>query len=796
MKTKIYSWQKAVHMFRIVAVFAAILCSSLLFADGSRDLYPSGASGLRAYLRSSNSPTVNWPFPNQGVHYVYAKVGERITMASSAQDSGANSRIRLYAPDGSQLFDNATVAGQIPNRAAELAGPQLSGGSVSGRYTPIYYQVPTGKEGIYRVELVARGTGDPTATFNADATWTQGSDAGIMAWDVSLINATNTAFVPGRVYTNVLNLSNGTTNIDTKGFYGKIYTLTKDGYTYRVNNNGNNGIYFTFFVNNNGFIDATTQDPVYKSLNGSTAAFLSGKVRNPNSSDTSKNITHKMFYVLPGNDLPTSSSVSLQGTTTSTTTWLRKAVTTPHVTNVSVVGVEGVSGQVSKKGGYIKFDADVQGNYTITIEGTVANPGFVTRVLTGSSSAGANQFLWDGKDGAGNASPVGAYPIKITVRLQGAEVHFPYIDMEYNRFGTIVELLDHTQLSQIVPVVSVVSDIVYWNDVDITNATSNGSKPSPINNSHLPPVNSTGISSNTNGHNWGVGGTGVAGQFGDEKAIDTWTFIKAEEVTVNASVIVKSADLMVTSITPDRTNALEGEQVAYTIKVKNGGPDNVTGAPFLYKIPNGLSPQSILFVGNGCGSEGLAMSYDAVTHTYSSKLNLPNGCEITYVITVTVTNQATTGNQQVEAAILRTNDVTDPDATNPDITVLPTDPYSECVNNGMGGSCNNIMINNTVIVTLACYNSPATGIGVDSRHGITLLQRAGADNGNWPMIRKSAHTVLESNSKGFVITRMTTAQVGAIVSPQEGMMVYDTDAKCLKLYDGTAWSCFKNSACP
>lgn len=96
-----------------------------------------------------------------------------------------------------------------------------------------------------------------------------------------------------------------------------------------------------------------------------------------------------------------------------------------------------------------------------------------------------------------------------------------------------------------------------------------------------------------------------------------------------------------------------------------------------------------------------------------------------------------------------------------------------------------------------CYEDPnTTGVGVDSKHGITLLKRAGADNGGWPMIRKSAHTVLESNTKGFVITRMTTAQVGKIVAPQEGMMLYDTDEKCLKLYDGTFWSCFNTPACP
>ncbi|WP_052257511.1 DUF11 domain-containing protein [Kaistella jeonii] len=787
-------------MFRILLVFATILCSNSLFADGSKDLYPSGAVGLRAYLRSSLTPTENWPFPNEGVHYVYAKVGERIALASSAQNSGGNSRIRLFAPDGSLKVNDNTIAGQIPNRTAEIAGPQLSGSASGGRYIPIYYQVPANGAGIYRVEFVARGTNDPSTTVKANASWSQGNDVSIMAWDVSVISVGSTAFIPGRVYTNVLNLSNGLSNVSSDGFYGKLYALTKDGYTYRVNNNGNNGIYFTFFVNNNGFIDATTQDPVYKSLNGSTSGFLAGKVQNPNSADTAKNITHKMFYTLPSADLPSSSVGAVPGSTT----WLKDAVKTPQVTGVSIVGVEGTTGQISKKGGYIKFNADVQGNYSIAIEGTPANPSFVTRVLVGSSAAGANQIFWDGKDGGGTQSPVGTFPVKITIRLQQAEVHFPYFDMEYNRFGTIVELLDHTQLSLPTPVVQVVSDIVYWNDIDIPNVT-NGSNSSPKNNSHLPPANSTGISSNTNGHKWGVGGSGTSGLFGDVKSIDTWTFIKAEETTVTTSVMVKSADLMVSSITPDRTNALVGEQIAYTVKVKNGGTSDVTGAPFLFKIPTGLSPQNIQFINNGCGSESLAMSYNAGTNTYTSNLNLPNGCEITYIITVTVTNLATTGNQIVEAAILRTNDVTDPDATNPNITIPPTNPYYECANNGIGGSCNNIKTNNIVVVTLACYEDPdTTNAGVPTKQGITLLQRAGGTNTDWPMIRKSAHTVLESNTKGFVITRMTSDpiipvpanHISKITNPQEGMMVYDTFAKCLKLYDGTGWSCFNTPACP
>jgi hypothetical protein len=45
---------------------------------------------------------------------------------------------------------------------------------------------------------------------------------------------------------------------------------------------------------------------------------------------------------------------------------------------------------------------------------------------------------------------------------------------------------------------------------------------------------------------------------------------------------------------------------------------------------------------------------------------------------------------------------------------------------------------------------------------------------------------LESTTRAFVITRVNTAEMNAIV-PIEGAMVYNTDIKCLHYYDGTNW---------
>ncbi|GEM_PF-3776288 len=100
-----------------------------------------------------------------------------------------------------------------------------------------------------------------------------------------------------------------------------------------------------------------------------------------------------------------------------------------------------------------------------------------------------------------------------------------------------------------------------------------------------------------------------------------------------------------------------------------------------------------------------------------------------------------------------------------------------------------------------CANDPATGgTNHDTKVGITLLQRAGAQNtDNWPMTRKSGHLALESNTLGFVPTRMTTVQLNAIRAAGtavEGMMAFDNTVNCLKIYDGSDWKCFNTPSCP
>ncbi|MDM1514565.1 hypothetical protein, partial [Myroides odoratimimus] len=59
---------------KVVLTLSLVLgVSTTMLADGSRNLYPSGASGHRAHLLGSGYMSEAIPFPNKGIHYVYAK---------------------------------------------------------------------------------------------------------------------------------------------------------------------------------------------------------------------------------------------------------------------------------------------------------------------------------------------------------------------------------------------------------------------------------------------------------------------------------------------------------------------------------------------------------------------------------------------------------------------------------------------------------------------------------------------------------------------------------------------------
>lgn len=699
-------------------IFLMLFSIGTVWAEGSKDLYPSGVKGGRASLYSGVTPSINKPFPTRGVHYVYAKVGETIALASSAQwnsyTSGRNTYyqgdlIRLYGPNGSQINLNygtsSSLNGRISNRNAELAGPRLPGQAAgSNRYQAIYHTVTV--EGIYRVELDGTRTsstegGRSTDGLMANSSWTQENNSNyIWAWDISVANTAKNGWVSGRVYTTVMNMDNnqqtftGANSRNPNGFYGKVKVLTRDGYVYNVDNNGQNGLVFTFMVNNRGFHQVGDPNtPSYSSVNGSSLTdpeHAYNRYSDPRVADQGSVVTQKIFYDYPASDMPEFSVGAVPGGTT----WLSIPQKDLNVTDLKVMGAEGSNNQIGSKGAYVEFTNESGGDYYITIK---PKPGsgnsFPERLLTGPSVVGHNKIHWDGKDGNGNNLPHGISDVNVELKLRGAEVHFPYIDVEQNMYGIIIELL-YKNTNQ------VRSDKVFWDDTKI-NRTVTGSKADPINASHI--VIPAGTSSNTNGHKWSTNSTATSGTWGDEKGVDTWTFIEGEAITVSFDVDVKIADLY-TDIkykVNNQNTASSGEvgnTIEYNVTAGNKGPSDIKGGKFTFTVPVGVdisNTDNISFTtscNNGTVVQSESLVYNEKTRTFSSMLDLPNGCSITYTFTGTLSGVL--GLKTAESTILRPADVYDPDATNGDIDTPPTNPHYECYNNADGGGstggCNNI----------------------------------------------------------------------------------------------------------
>lgn len=666
-----------------LVIFISSFFAKTSLAEGSKDLYPSGALGNRAFLYANvdgiNS-LLSYPFKTRGQHFVYAKANETIAVASSAL--GINSgRIIATSPDGnSTTYTAIGGVGLIPNRAAELAGPGVG-------YTPINITVSAAREGVWKIEFLAPvgdgNSNDVTApNVFADAAWTQttGNAANfIAAWDISVRNTAQTAWLNGRVFTNVLNL--GITNnftLSNRAFYATNYILTEDGRAYRVKTNGNIGWAFTFFSNNNGI--AVNGVATYKSLNSTSAAALSS-LHDPRTLDDALNKTHKIFYNKPNADLPETQPAFI--TAANQTTWLKKNAILPIITDLKFMGVEGTESKISYKGAKITFTASSFGSYQITIP--MANG--ADRIIKGTAVQGYNEVFWDVKDGNGNLVQPGPITPLVQTFLRSAEVHFPYIDMEINPQGLIIELIENNigyNVNPSNPIPSEYSDVVYWDDSDITNAGVGGS------NSSNPVTNLTGISSIANGHKFGAYSNN--NQFGDTRTMDTWTYIESDKTTSLVDIEIRVADLKIESINPDLTKYFSDRTITYTVKVKNDGPSVADATKFAIALPMGLTISSVTLANQSAGvtvNNGITSAQN-----YSASIDLPNQGMIDFVVVAIFTGSYNQVFNSIKASIIRSVDLTDPDATGNNMAG-PINADEECLNGAPSGDglCNNIKYN-------------------------------------------------------------------------------------------------------
>lgn len=643
-----------------------LLSPQIVRAEGSKELNSNG--GGRAFLLSSKIASRSFPFPTLGTMKVYVKAGETLNVGSSAQGIGLGT-INLKAPDGTTYTSGASkTVGLIANISQESKGPFPA----SGGYTPYGIIASNSQEGVWEIDFIAPSTdndneSNPVVT-PANANWIQPEGTYIAAFDITVINTAH-AVVNGRAFTNIFC---GVTSSFSIGFNGIFHILTKDGYQYTLDNNGQAGNGFSFFANNKGFKTAGGAAS-YQSVNN-TAAPL---VQDPTTPDTQTDVTHKIFFNTPAADLPASAKTPDGGST-----WLINPPFQTTLDQAKFIGAEGTQGKAGTAplGGTFNFTVTVNGSYTLIIDannnGSFADA--IDRKLTGTAKTGANSVVWDGLDGQGHKIPAGTtvYNARLSISLFNAEVHFPFFDVERNING--IKLTRTT--GNAAP-----DNTVYWDDSPITLS---GTSSSPI-------TNLTGISSLVNGHKWGSPTfNNSEDDFGNNKSIDTWAYITQAPITTNLTFTVGEADLEVVSLNADAVTGCVGQNINYTVVVRNNGPNDVTGSIFAFNFPAELSDIKV----TSTSTTGItAISLDSTGKAqYVALMDMPNGSVRTFNISGKVI-KAPTGKLIVSASILRPADITDPDATNPN-SAIPTDPVDECNSDPSGAGCNNIKTDSTTFV--------------------------------------------------------------------------------------------------
>ncbi len=578
-------------------------------ADGSRNMYPSdyysrygvsaGSAGdyracLMSGITSSGSdPDLAAPFPTYGTIKVFVNEGEHIYVASSAMVVKNNTtkesygRIDWRAPDGTHgSVSNIRKGGLIPDRNRELAGPNING-STNG-YDAYKITVGAGQSGVWEIDFLGASQ---TLKFDTETpsnytinSWKEDVNRPyINAFDVSVSNVADNAFIEGRVYANVLNLlmpsSYQNKNYSCE-WYTTLYVLTNTGYLYEVKPNGQNGHFSTFFANNKGVQTdpmgwvtdntAISQSkasacygglPSYQSLKSGLTGnrFQNNRVPtyDPRRPDTHltrtidgeeksvDDITHKIFFTKPASDLPASARAVFGSVIEET--WLLTDLNSkdsPLLSNMDFVGKEShVKGLLGPEGVDIYFEANASGEFVLELE---FGDGYQKRTLSGFCEKGENVIDWDGLDGKGKRVPV--VDISISGKLKSAEIHFPFFDLENNKNGLSLNQLNAEWSA-------VERDTVYWDDSSLGVSRQQGEDALLMTSGTSSPA-----------HKWVYG----SDSRGNNRIIDTWTYAQgASRNTQHLSAVSRFVDLGVTSVSCNVTTSHVGEVISYTLEVEN-----------------------------------------------------------------------------------------------------------------------------------------------------------------------------------------------------------------------------------
>lgn len=595
-------------------------------AEGSRNLYPTGATGNRANIEwRTSSYGATTPVDNslrrRTLLKVYANSGEYIFMGSSAvgvtmnpTTATNNADIRIYHPGTvTGRIGNETIPttpnyscrtqrtstgnanqGRITSRNQELAGPDgisnastaTPTGTVTNGYVPCFYLAPS--NGIYSVVFYGPA-GDntdlqttPNGNLNPTTSQTNTtSSTDIAAWDVTVRNSlSSTADINGRLFTRYLAAFTGANN---RPLNSTIYIVTKDGYNYQTSFRGLDPNGFVFYANDVGFYDSNGITPLYhdivagatgnqdqlQSLVGNTIVALP---------------THFLFFNNPTTSTGITDTLLAQG--------IPLSPTAPVISGTAFNGTAGSNNSIVNTGGVFTFNSNIPGNYEIVISNDGVNfdpTNPLNRRLVGvMPTAGTISVAWDGRRNNGTAFPVGSY--SSTTYIRGGEYHFPLLDTENSsNGGPTIRLLN---APGVCPVFANCQG-AYFDDRNYTTVGGTSVTTGSTNYSGTPGA--FGI--------YDSGGTTRAYTgLGDKKGLDLWAYFFTTSPSVPVVIINAGGGDLQINKTPSASFPVNGTG-SYTLTVTNIGTNTISGTTTVVdNLPTGLTFSSVSGMGWTCNN--------------------------------------------------------------------------------------------------------------------------------------------------------------------------------------------------
>jgi uncharacterized repeat protein (TIGR01451 family) len=680
----------------LLSVGVLIATAVNVFADGSQNLYPSGATGFRANTEWRTDSYGNGVITRRTLLHAYATTGEFLLVGSSAIGQGA-ADILIWNPGlvtgtpGDETIpatpsfscaalratSGIALQGEIKSRAEELAGPDtVPGGGVTNGYTPCYYAAPS--TGIYSIAMIGPAglashadggvSADIALTSLGDYSAAQGSS--IAAWDVTVRDSlTNPATTQtGRVFSYVLSLFTGGNGLPVNA---TTYAVTTDGFRYRIDQRGMDPDGWVQYGSQLGFIDPDGTTPLYHDALANSAG-SPGQLTSVDGGVVFAPPTYPIFFTPPAGVTLTALGIPL----------------TPIasvVGNVSFTGNVIGSTTLFQSGGTFSYTSNVAGVYQIVIsrDGVNYDPtNPLNRVLSGLKGAGTQTVTWNGKDNAGNYFPTNPpgtdYPFKIDVHA--GEYHFPFIDVENDtQGGPTITMLNPP--SGVCPPFTGGCSGGFYDDRGYTTTTGAtvgipgtvlcGASPPAV--AFSDPINGFNTAGTQRAFGTATGGNTnfpCSGSFGDAKGLDLWTYYPSHEVSSTLTIVAPGsyADIAVTK-TVSNTTPVIGDDDTYTITAHNNGPLAATGVTVTDVLPNG-----VVFV-TSSASQG---AYDPATGLWTVG-SVAVGATATLRITVRLAATGVITNSARKSGETQTDPNPTNDVSSVSITVAsaPTPPVPE-----------------------------------------------------------------------------------------------------------------------